>query len=339
MATTPETNIQAVTARLHEIAHRDSATTVSVNAEDLRVLLNAASTSGAHQIELLGQALGACIVEAGITRPDAALTGPELLLFADDLRNEIVSLQQSQSSSNALIDFILSPGTESAMEYLRCWNEGNFDACRREWPEAPDAIYIGPDQFHPKTVGYGVDAAPAQRVNLKSDNPTSASGLGWIVRERRDSDGELRDCFVQAPAVAGMPYGLEVLGDDYTGYGDVQSKLEHCKLIVAWANAACTGAPTVRDDLSADGAHAQHKASAQALIRAIARTYPVGMELKAEIGGHVIQGEVIRHQDSWWSAPGEFTIRNVKTGKDRTITHRSVQNARASLALAEEAKA
>jgi len=44
------------------------------------------------------------------------------------------------------------------------------------------------------------------------------------------------------------------------------------------------------------------------LIRAIARTYPVGMELKAKIGGHVIQGEVIRHQDSWWSAPGEFTM-------------------------------
>lgn len=64
--------------------------------------------------------------------------------------------------------------------------------------------------------------------------------LGWVVRERRGSDGELLDCFVEAPRCKEMPYALEVLGDDYTGYGDQEAKLEHCKMIVAWANAAPT---------------------------------------------------------------------------------------------------
>jgi hypothetical protein len=60
----------------------------------------------------------------------------------------------------------------------------------------------------------------------------------WIVRERRNSSGKLIDCFVESPAENDMPYALEVLGDDYTGYGDVERKLEHCKLIVSLVNAS-----------------------------------------------------------------------------------------------------
>lgn len=70
-------------------------------------------------------------------------------------------------------------------------------------------------------------------------------GLGWKVRERRDSDGELLDCFLEAPRVEGMAYGLEVLGDDYTGYDGVQGKLKHCQMIAAWANAAPVSAEPV----------------------------------------------------------------------------------------------
>lgn len=31
------------------------------------------------------------------------------------------------------------------MTFLRCWNEGDFDAIRREWPEAPDDVFEGAD--------------------------------------------------------------------------------------------------------------------------------------------------------------------------------------------------
>ena len=42
-----------------------------------------------------------------------------------------------------LIKFLLC--TDEALVFLRCWNEGNFDACRKEWPEAPSDLY--PDTF------------------------------------------------------------------------------------------------------------------------------------------------------------------------------------------------
>lgn len=68
-----------------------------------------------------------------------------------------------------------------------------------------------------------------------------APRLGWIVREKRNARGELVDCFVEAPKAESMAYGLEVLGDDYTGYGDLEGKLRHCQMIVAWANAGAKG--------------------------------------------------------------------------------------------------
>lgn len=77
--------------------------------------------------------------------------------------------------------------------------------------------------------------------------PVAGKALGWRVRERRSTDGELLDCFVEAPKAAGMAYALEVLGDDYNGYGDVEGKLKHCQMIVAWANAAPQASEAVRN--------------------------------------------------------------------------------------------
>ena len=38
---------------------------------------------------LLAQALGECLIAAGITQPDASLSGPDLLMFADDLKRQL----------------------------------------------------------------------------------------------------------------------------------------------------------------------------------------------------------------------------------------------------------
>ena len=38
-----------------------------------------------HQVALLAEALGKCLVASGIVRADADLTGPHLLMFAEDL--------------------------------------------------------------------------------------------------------------------------------------------------------------------------------------------------------------------------------------------------------------
>lgn len=247
--------ISEATARLREIAQQGSTITATVNIDDLRLLLDAnisATTEAAHHSQLLGQALGECVVAAGITRPDASLTGPELLLFAQDLKTHLESTRQD-----------------------------------------------------------------------KIDVP---SGFGWKVRERRHADGTLLGCFVEAPASPGMAYGLEVLGDDYSGYGDEEGKLAHCNLIVALANSASG----VRDDLSVDGAEAQYEEAAKSLIRAAVRQYPVHSTIEVKIGNHMITGEVTGHSDCWWSQPGHFTIRNIHTGKLRTVSNYDVQKAQAN---------
>ena len=56
---------------------------------------------------------------------------------------------QRQNAAVAAIQFALE--TDEGLEFLRCWNEGNFEAIRREWPEAPDAVFVGADPLHPAT--------------------------------------------------------------------------------------------------------------------------------------------------------------------------------------------
>ncbi|WP_186276575.1 hypothetical protein [Burkholderia gladioli] len=45
----------------------------------------------------------------------------------------------------AAIRFALE--ADEGMTWLWLWNEGEFEICRREWPEAPDECYIGADMF------------------------------------------------------------------------------------------------------------------------------------------------------------------------------------------------
>lgn len=43
------------------------------------------------------------------------------------------------------IAYALDLRTEEPMEFLRLWNQGDFDECREGWPDAPDEVYIGAD--------------------------------------------------------------------------------------------------------------------------------------------------------------------------------------------------
>jgi hypothetical protein len=57
-------------------------------------------------------------------------------------------MSQRNNPAVAAIQFALEG--DEGMEFLRCWNEGNFEACRREWPEAPEECYIGADPLLPE---------------------------------------------------------------------------------------------------------------------------------------------------------------------------------------------
>lgn len=49
---------------------------------------------------------------------------------------------KTEEAYNAVISYMLGKGyTEEPLEFLRCWNEGDFDALREEWPDAPKEIY------------------------------------------------------------------------------------------------------------------------------------------------------------------------------------------------------
>lgn len=55
----------------------------------------------------------------------------------------------SQNAAVAAIQFALDD--DDGIEFLRYWNEGEFDVLRRNWPGAPEDVYIGADPLHPKT--------------------------------------------------------------------------------------------------------------------------------------------------------------------------------------------
>lgn len=56
----------------------------------------------------------------------------------------------TQNPAVAAIQFALE--TDQGLDFLRLWNEGEFDTIRQEWPEAPESIFIGADPLHPQTV-------------------------------------------------------------------------------------------------------------------------------------------------------------------------------------------
>lgn len=58
--------------------------------------------------------------------------------------------QPKQSAAVAAIEFALQPDSDG-LEFLRVWFHGEFDAIRKEWPEAPEAVFIGADPLHPAT--------------------------------------------------------------------------------------------------------------------------------------------------------------------------------------------
>ncbi|WP_429500765.1 hypothetical protein ACQUFY_26920 (plasmid) [Robbsia andropogonis] len=53
---------------------------------------------------------------------------------------------KSNNAAIAAIAFALE--AEEGLIWLRLWNEGEFDRCRKEWPESPPDCFIGADQFY-----------------------------------------------------------------------------------------------------------------------------------------------------------------------------------------------
>ncbi|CAM3176263.1 hypothetical protein BZK31_07690 [Pseudomonas floridensis] len=62
---------------------------------------------------------------------------PYMLVDADELNSD---------AAVAAIQFALN--NDEGMQFLRLWNQGDFDVIHREWPEAPEEVFIGADPLH-----------------------------------------------------------------------------------------------------------------------------------------------------------------------------------------------
>lgn len=55
-------------------------------------------------------------------------------------------MSNQSNAALAAIQFALT--ADEGFEFLRCWHQGDFPAIRKEWPEAPEAVFIGADPLH-----------------------------------------------------------------------------------------------------------------------------------------------------------------------------------------------
>lgn len=55
---------------------------------------------------------------------------------------------ERQDAAVAAIEFSLATETDGGTDFLRCWFHGDFEAIRKEWPDAPEAVFIGADPLH-----------------------------------------------------------------------------------------------------------------------------------------------------------------------------------------------
>jgi hypothetical protein len=83
--------------------------------------------------QLVGQRASITVITEKGSTPDLGfLQEPGFSIVAND-------------PAGAAIQFALKD--DDGMQFLRLWNEGEFDAIRREWPDAPEEVFIGADSL------------------------------------------------------------------------------------------------------------------------------------------------------------------------------------------------
>lgn len=88
---------------------------------------------------------------------DANIMASEKLTEAQMNKADLTAQQPEEDlppdAAVAAIAFALDYKTEDSMEFLRLWNQGDFEECRKWWPDAPAEVYVGADPlFDPAAV-------------------------------------------------------------------------------------------------------------------------------------------------------------------------------------------
>jgi Lar family restriction alleviation protein len=59
-----------------------------------------------------------------------------------------VEVKPDQDAAVAAIQFALEDECGDGLQFLRYWNEGEFDVIRRNWADVPEAVFIGADPLY-----------------------------------------------------------------------------------------------------------------------------------------------------------------------------------------------
>lgn len=120
-------------------------------------------------------------------------------------------IMTTQNAAIAAIHFALV--TDDGIEFLRCWNEGNFDAIRREWPDAPGDVFIEADPLHPENVTPSDDGQREKdaQVSALTHALRSMRKYGFIVVQGRSGRAQTQaEQFRRAQSVAANMLGVAV---------------------------------------------------------------------------------------------------------------------------------
>jgi hypothetical protein len=125
-------------------------------------------------------------------------------LMADFADTPAAADAVGQDAAVAAIQFALDHADDDAMQFLKFWNEGEFDVIRRNWESVPEAVFIGADPLHPKTARpaatsagdliaecieamervYPLPVTPHMSVADRAMQKREAFRHGWIERGR-----------------------------------------------------------------------------------------------------------------------------------------------------------
>ncbi|HGN3969824.1 TPA: hypothetical protein ACKSXT_001932 [Pseudomonas aeruginosa] len=116
-----------------------------------------------HERDLLGQALGECIEAAGITNPGVALTGPQLLLFAEDLKAHIGGLRgQLADTAVPMQPLVKDAHGVARFKANKIINDPSAQTQPSPAPTLRAAIDVANDRFEVPVAKWGTDLVGEQ---------------------------------------------------------------------------------------------------------------------------------------------------------------------------------
>lgn len=144
--------------RLVEHLRRDVDAAIPADLVPVIVFLDERFAVGCHLSEALAPLLPPD--EALLFAADHGDRYPDVLDDAAVLARAAFPHEGASDPTPAIAAIAFALEADEGLAFLRCWNEGDFAAIRREWPEAPAEVFVGADPLHTGATDTAVMAAP-----------------------------------------------------------------------------------------------------------------------------------------------------------------------------------